>query len=332
MGPRPETCALVGGAIIIALMSFFSTPGASTPSFAPTSSFSLGNPKQPATATTQPLFGQSTSAPSFGGTANQPAGLFGATGPSPTVGGGALAAPEGPAPPQAGVERSFYELQAALAETRRDGTPNPSARAVAVCYNMMPSGAAPRPAFVRPDLWSAAVAENPDSEKCGPVPVVGFGALARRVEVAREACASNDRLVAEIAQASDLLRHAATVSDAETAELRVRNDRLVLRLLRVAKKLEVLRSAHIPIYPKERGLEASLQDLARSIKHADASLDDLVRKVKHTHASPPTAIPNPTAHLQTALQAQTDGLHRLLDVVQKDERDIELLKTAFESS
>lgn len=156
--------------------------------------------------------------------------------------------------------------------------------------------------------------------------------------MAAEACSSNEGLVAEIANTADLLKRAAAVSDAETAELRARNDRLVLRLLRVAKKLELLRSAQIPVYQKERSLKASLDDLSRKVKSVDSNLDGLSRKFKHANSNsdgrggggePQHHIAPPNQQLQKALQAQTDGLQQLLEVTAKDERDIELLKTAL---
>lgn len=288
--------------------------------------------------TTATTFQVPPAAPLFGSSNTQPQLFGGGLGTAPTA--GVLTAPDFPAPQYAGVEKSFHELQSAVAEKLRDGRVNHEARAMAMCYDMVAQQPPPqRPPFVRQDLWSAAVAENPDPEHCAAVPVVGFSALRSRVQVAAEACSSNEALVAEIANTADLLKRAAAVSDAETAELRARNDHLVLRLLRVAKKLELLRSAQIPVYQKERSLKASLDELSRNVKSVDSHLDGLSRKFKHASSNNSIGrggdaqqhhIAQPNEQLQKALKAQTDGLQQLLEVTAKDERDVELLKSALE--
>ncbi|KAJ8598434.1 hypothetical protein CTAYLR_006844 [Chrysophaeum taylorii] len=306
-----------------------------TPAAAPAPSLfgtgSLG--AQPQTPGTMPaagggLFG---STPLVGGTASapQPQQQFGGF----NMGGGStLTAPDGPPPPHAGVERSFYDLQTALAERRRDGSANPEARAVGMCYDMVArGGAAERPAFVRPELWQAAIVENPDGERCAPVPVVGFEALWKRIQLAHQACVENDQLVQVVSEKADLLLRAATVTDAETNELRARSDALVLRLLRIAKKLELLRAAQLPVYQKERDLLAKLKRFDADARRPASKLDDLARRIKLADLAPATKPPLTTLnpHLKTALAAQTDALQRLVQVATKDERDLALIKDAL---
>ena len=228
----------------------------------------------------KPAFG-ATPAPA-GGYSGQPAlgapapagGLFGST---TTTGFGApqqsqmppgsLTAPTEPRPQGLGVDRAAFDLRAAIAEYTAQGQPNPDAKLATLCYDVAASQQAAqllqrqRPASVPPERWAKFSLHNPDPDRCVPQPVVGFQALATRVERAQQALAKNEELARQVRAKAEVLLRAARLSDGVADELRARNATLQLRLLRVAKKAEVARRENIPVHPEERRLAARLRKL-----------------------------------------------------------------------
>ena len=204
-------------------------------------------------ATPAPAGGLFGAKPAFGAPA--PAGgLFGST---TTTGFGApqqsqmppgsLTAPTEPRPQGLGVDRAAFDLRAAIAEYTAQGQPNPDAQLATLCYDVAASQQAAqllqrqRPASVPPERWAKFSLHNPDPDRCVPTPVVGFQALATRVERAQQALAKNEELARQVRAKAEVLLRAARLSDGVADELRARNATLQLRLLRVAKKAEVAR-------------------------------------------------------------------------------------------
>ena len=236
-------------------------------------------------ATPAPAGGLFGAKPAFGAPASA-GGLFGAT-PAPAPGGlfggattgfgaqqtapmppGSLTAPTEARPQGLGVNRAAFDLRAAIAEYTAQGQPNPDAQLATLCYDVAASQQAAqllqrqRPASVPPERWAKFSLHNPDPDRCVPTPVVGFQALATRVERAQQALAKNEELARQVRAKAEVLLRAARLSDGVADELRARNATLQLRLLRVAKKAEVARRENIPVHPEERRLAARLRKLA----------------------------------------------------------------------
>ena len=310
------------------------------------------------------LFGaRSTSTPAFGATPAPAGGLFGAKpafgapapagglfGSTATTGFGApqqsqmppgsLTAPTEQRPQGLGVDRAAFDLRAAIAEYTAQGQPNPDAQLATLCYDVAASQQAAqllqrqRPASVPPERWAKFSLHNPDPDRCVPTPVVGFQALATRVERAQQALAKNEELARQVRAKAEVLLRAARLSDGVADELRARNATLQLRLLRVAKKAEVARRENIPVHPEERRLAARLRKLEHDALAPRAALDALSREASRgAPAARAPALPaEDRARLEAALEAQHAGLAKLLDVARIDARDVGIMAKLREKS
>ena len=129
-----------------------------------------------------------------------------------------------------------------------------------------------RPPHVSPELWAKFARENPDPDRCVPAALVGFEALAARVAGAQAAVERNGAFAAKIGHKAELLVRAAKLNDALGEELRSRNAALSLRLLRVAKKVEVVKRENVPVHGEERRLAARLRRLDRALRDLFAPL------------------------------------------------------------
>ena len=246
---------------------------------------------------------------------------------------GSLTAPPEPRPRDLGVDRAAHDLRAAIAEYTAQGQPNPDAKLATLCYDVAASQEAAqllqrqRPAFVPPERWAHFSLHNPDPDRCVPTPVVGFQALATRVERAQQALAKNAELAQQVQEKAAVLLRAARLSDGVADELRARNATLQLRLLRVAKKAEVARRENVPVHPEERRLAARLRKLEHDALGPRAALDALSREASRgaPAARAPTLSAEDRARLESALEAQHAGLAKLLDVARLDSRDVGIM-------
>ncbi len=238
------------------------------------------------------------------------------------------------------MDRAAFDLRAAIAEYTAQGQPNPDAKLATLCYDVAASQQAAqllqrqRPASVPPERWAKFSLHNPDPDRCVPQPVVGFQALATRVERAQQALAKNEELARQVRAKAEVLLRAARLSDGVADELRARNATLQLRLLRVAKKAEVARRENIPVHPEERRLAARLRKLEHDALAPRAALDALSREASRgAPAARAPALPaEDRARLEAALEAQHAGLAKLLDVARIDARDVGIMAKLREKS
>ena len=191
-----------------------------------------------------------------------------------------------------------------------------------------------RPASVPPERWAKFSLHNPDPDRCVPQPVVGFQALATRVERAQQALAKNEELARQVRAKAEVLLRAARLSDGVADELRARTRLSQLRLLRVAKKAEVARRENIPVHPEERRLAARLRKLehdalAPRARARRAVAGGVARRAGGARAGAPGRGPGAP---RAALEAQHAGLAKLLDVARIDARDVGIMAKLRESA
>ena len=276
------------------------------------------------------LFGGAAATPGFGAAAT----LGGAAAAAPP---GGLTAPSGPRPRDLGADRAVHDLATAIAERLPNGQPNPDARLVTVVYDMADGAASAaalqhaRPPHVSPELWAKFARENPDPDRCVPAALVGFEALAARVAGAQAAVERNGAFAAKIGHKAELLVRAAKLNDALGEELRSRNAALSLRLLRVAKKVEVVKRENVPVHGEERRLAARLrrleQEAAKPARHLEALKRDAARLDADARADAKARVAeDDKAAVMAALEAQHAGLAKLVDVVHADLRDVEIMR------
>ena len=283
--------------------------------------------------------------PAFGAPA--PAGgLFGSTtttgfgqqqtAPMPP---GSLTAPTEPRPQGLGVDRAAFDLRAAIAEYTAQGQPNPDAKLATLCYDVAASQQAAqllqrqRPASVPPERWAKFSLHNPDPDRCVPQPVVGFQALATRVERAQQALAKNEELARQVRAKAEVLLRAARLSDGVADELRARNATCSCGCYASRRRPRSRGARTSPCTRRSGGSRRGCAswNTTRS-RRARRSTRCRGRVARAPAARAPALPAEDRARLEAALEAQHAGLAKLLDVARIDARDVGIMAKLREKS
>lgn len=333
--------------------------GSSAPAPAGGGLFGSGAP-----ASSGGLFGSSTSAssslfgaaPSGGGLFGAPApsggGLFGAPSPSGGLFGSSqqqvsTAAIPAQAALQAHMDASARQEAAKLQSSLEDlhhaynGTshqkPSPL---VTIVYNTMTSEQLqwifsnqqagggyvlpPKPPQVDEQQWLEAVVKNPDRSCYIPIALVGAEALQARVGWQQQQASGFNQDIA-------MLKHTQDAMQRRTAELRQgvmlleqMHTTLRSRLLRLMNKVEVLRCMNFPLQVDEINLVKRLQGILQAMD----GLTKTIAKLRETNAaSLPNNLELPDRdRLQQVLTGHRSSIVYLSEVVQKEKRDLHLIK------
>lgn len=203
----------------------------------------------------------------------------------------------------------------------------------------------PRPAQVSEHDWNAAAAQNPDFATCMPTAVVGAAALQARLahqqHVANELSRQYQSLQ-DAVQACDTSRFRPHIDAARDKHAQQKH-----RLLRLIRQVELIRCAHQPFQKGEREMADHLRELHATIEHRlrpmVGQLCDAARnrqdyrttgppQPRRTIASSSVATTTDPDVLDRAIRDQREALERLNTVLQKQVRDVKLLRERLVAS
>ncbi|KAJ3665820.1 hypothetical protein Zmor_001291 [Zophobas morio] len=185
-----------------------------------------------------------------------------------------------------------------------------------------------------PQMWKAAIVDNPNPNKYMPVPIYGFNDLkARKLKQEHETGlhkAFEEKINNELAELKK--KHAASI--ARINELKHRFLHLQHRTLRILVRQESIRKNGIAIQPEEEYLKGKLETMYTHLNvptQFKGQLNELISTVKlmENTARPPQPkyklIPETQGELKDFLQLQQNGISKLVDIVKEDMRSLNIM-------
>ncbi|KAK9477810.1 nucleoporin complex subunit 54-domain-containing protein [Lipomyces japonicus] len=217
-------------------------------------------------------------------------------------------------------------------------------------YNKVPAEQAAlyvKPANQDASKWEAAVARRPDA---GSVPVLacGFSDLSRRVEQQeRQVAAYRARMHDINAKLVELIARHDLSTTVKTAELRAKHVQVAHRTMRLARKIEVLRSRGYALRPAEEDLRRQLEILIRAVEDPAvfgkmnevwarlSVVRDRVAEVANGGSDPQQQLQQQAAiewddeegieKIARILKAQQAGLVYLAEILRTDREEVETM-------
>mmetsp|Transcript_26659 Transcript_26659/g.38992 ORF Transcript_26659/g.38992 Transcript_26659/m.38992 type:complete len:475 (-) Transcript_26659:294-1718(-) len=206
--------------------------------------------------------------------------------------------------------------------------------------------AVPRPSHVETHEWNDALARNPDPSNYAPVCIIGSEALAKRASEQQQRAKMYASHVAKLRSTLEEMKSgSARMSEDANRYAAREHDALRKRLLDVMRKVEIVRCMNLPLQPAERDAGDRLKLVLRQLNQVGKTMGD-VEKRAQAHAqylrstggageggdgggddsNANTLTEEDKTELFTVMNEQKEGLERLVNIVKKDLRDVNILK------
>ena len=302
------------------------------------------------------LFGSTTPAPASSGS------FFGSTPAAPAPGGSffgsstpAPAAPAGPQIPahaamqahlDASARQEAAKLQTALEKYHKAYTGAPTTdkeKFVTIVYNDITpqqrqmqwlmrgqtTVAPPKPPTVSDKEWLEAVVRNPDPESFMPVALVGAMELQTRVAWQQDRANSYEKSLHGIQAAQKTLQQRCDQTATELQTLGRIHTTLRSRLLQVMRKVELARCMNFGLLQDEVTLKHRLDQLLKQVDQVNKMLAAAQAKAtgqtQRVQTVPIVNVPD-ERELSRVLKGHRETLTNMSQVVEKDKRDVALLR------
>ncbi|XP_044257771.1 nuclear pore complex protein Nup54 [Tribolium madens] len=185
-----------------------------------------------------------------------------------------------------------------------------------------------------PQMWRAAIMDNPNPSKYMPVPIYGFNDLkARKLKQEHETGlhkAFEEKITNELAELKK--KHAASL--ARINELKHRFLHLQHRTLRILVRQESIRKNGLALQPEEEYLKGKLETMYAHLNvptQFKGQLNELISTVKlmENTSRPPQPryklVQESQAELKDFLQLQQNGISKLVEIVKEDMRSLNIM-------
>jgi len=212
----------------------------------------------------------------------------------------------------------------------------------------------PRPTHVSSQKWSEALALNPDPNLLLPISLVGADALSTRVILQQEKAKTYKQHLSQLRNALQTLQESQVACHQRIQYYQQENEHTMHpKMLSCMKKVELLRCRNLPLQPAERELAMTLGQISKQVWSLMDHLR-LVQDMAMRYRQQREAIENDMAYssgtatassrkpnanngnqhlseedkqkLELVLEEQGIGLERIVGVVKKDLRDLEIMK------
>ncbi|CAG9768757.1 unnamed protein product [Ceutorhynchus assimilis] len=189
------------------------------------------------------------------------------------------------------------------------------------------------PPGLEPQMWQAAIQDNPDPAKYIPVPINGFSDLRARI-LNQEYQNGLHLAYAEKAHADvvDLqTKHSRSV--AQSAELKQKFLELQHRVLRVLVKQECSRNVGIAIRPEEEQMRGRLELIYQALNMPNqfkGQLNELLSKIKLIESSAIidcqyNLVPETKDDIKQFLHMQQNAIAQLINIVASDLQSLQII-------
>ncbi|RZC41236.1 Nup54 and/or Med3 domain containing protein, partial [Asbolus verrucosus] len=185
-----------------------------------------------------------------------------------------------------------------------------------------------------PQMWKAAIADNPNPSKYMPVPIYGFSDLKTRKLKQEHETGLHKAFEEKINNELTELKKKQAASIARINELKHRFLHLQHRTLRILVRQESIRKNGIAIQPEEEYLKGKLETMYAHLNvptQFKGQLNELISTVKlmENTTRPPQPryklLPESQGELKEFLQLQQNGISKLVDIVKEDMRSLNIM-------
>lgn len=198
-----------------------------------------------------------------------------------------------------------------------------------------PPVAPPKPPQISENDWLTAVVRNPDNVNLMPIPLIGATALLARSTSHQEHVNSYIGQLTAIEETQEKLQEHYEGTCAQLDSIERTYAHLRKKLLSVMKKVELIRCLHYPLQQDEIVVMSKLKRLVEHIAHLQHTLsdwmDDAARSQQPLRCPHVSDMPDPE-QLKTILMQHRNALMQLTSIVQRDSRDLDLIKNRLEAS
>jgi len=229
---------------------------------------------------------------------------------------------------------SFGGLGSAAAMGSVQTIPNVGCQFDTIVYNPIsnPNQPSARPAHVGYQRWRQAELANPDPQLFEPCLLIGPSALKKRFEEQRKSASEHAQVMQEVSQTLALSAQAVAKTEKRSETLRDSQAKLRHRLLTVMCKIEVLRCRGVHIDPNERRFRDRLDEIAKQLRGPQQLLQQLMalqNQLMNELGSTADVLEGldeaDLAAVHQAIERQQEGLRHLVDIVNKDSRDVAIV-------
>ncbi|KAL0924420.1 hypothetical protein M5K25_005248 [Dendrobium thyrsiflorum] len=237
----------------------------------------------------------------------------------------------------------------AIVEAYKEEPANPKYSFRHLLFSVTDPAARVKPVGVSDIMWAEAMGklegmESVDRERLWPELVQGFKGLSNRIKIQDETIVSDaERLQKTQSNVKELQRHIQADVFPWVQRMHQKEQCLQRRLLRVMRIVEALegRGLRMPLMKGELDLADKLDSILRQIKGPGGELSRKVHNLLSIsrlqanaggigasyHLGSAKIDERSLADLQVVLQLQTEAIARLGNVLKKDTRDMEIIKS-----
>lgn len=184
-------------------------------------------------------------------------------------------------------------------------------------------------------LWRQAIADNPDTKKFIPVPLIGFNDLKTRLACQESETNNHTNYLAKLEKdISELkLRHTNTTS--KITEQRRKLAELSHRILRIIVKQESTRKAGIAITPEEEVIKTKLENMHALVSaptQFKGKLNELLAQMRMQRSqwtamgsNEYTLDKESSDEMKNFLSMHSKAIEVLIDTINKDMKDLETI-------
>lgn len=182
-------------------------------------------------------------------------------------------------------------------------------------------------------LWEQAESHNPDPENYASLVEYGVIALHDRF---KDQCKSTEQAFANDKELSGLIElydKRASALSLRTEGLKGKQRDIFLQILEIFKKIEVLRSRGRPLQPSETRYRDNLERLCLALQSPSQKLQEIMtlksQQERQSDSYADKVSQEDLDRLYDLLDKQREGLEHLTDIITKDSRDLEIIRTSF---
>mmetsp|Transcript_32651 Transcript_32651/g.33297 ORF Transcript_32651/g.33297 Transcript_32651/m.33297 type:complete len:475 (-) Transcript_32651:138-1562(-) len=213
--------------------------------------------------------------------------------------------------------------------------PNPFCQFDTIVYNYIsnPQQPAVRPSQVSYQRWRQAELDNPNSQLFEPCLLIGPAALKKRFESQQTTASEHSLVVQDITKTLNMCALAISKTEKRVEVMRGQQAKLRYKLLNIMSKVEVLRCRGVYIDHNERKFGEQLERLLSEMRGPQTVLqqliflqEQLIENIRDTNEGIDNLDETDLTAVYHAIQRQQQGIQHISNIIQKDIRDMSIMK------